>query len=172
LLLSSPFYLGPAVTRNLKTDRDRAAADFARQPSDGIGVSAVEAVGDAQNSREPFDLLAPAEVERREPPVPGWVRRSLRVISGNEGADQLILAVEAGDVEIQDHIPAQLVVFPRNHSRPADIMQPTGNFEEVPLARAEPMEGSQAVEKGEGERCNLLVVRRIWVLGLGRFRNE
>ena len=54
MLLSGPRYLRTAVSGNLEMDRDRPAADLARQPPDGIGVGAVEAVGDAQDPREPF----------------------------------------------------------------------------------------------------------------------
>jgi hypothetical protein len=103
-------------------DRDRPAADSAGQPSDGIGVGAVKAVGDAQDPRKPFYQFTLAGVERREAPVTGFVWKGLGVISGHKGADQLILIVEPGDVEVQDHVTAQFVVLARNHSRPADIM--------------------------------------------------
>ena len=86
--------------------------------------------------------------------------------------DQSILFVEPGDIELQDQVAAQLVVFPRNNPRPADIMQPAGDFEQAPLRGTVPMEGAKPVEKGERESRNLFVVRRIGVMGPRRFDDE
>jgi hypothetical protein len=63
LLFPGPLNLHPTVSGNLEMERDRPAADFARQPPDGGGVGAVEGIGNAENSREPFNELTIAEIE-------------------------------------------------------------------------------------------------------------
>jgi len=112
LLLTGPFNLHPAIARSLEVNRHGLTADFASQPSDGLGMAAIEAVCNAKDPGEPLDKLTPVGIERRKSPVPGLIGQCLRVISGYEGAHQSILLIEAGDIELQDQIAAQLVVLP------------------------------------------------------------
>ena len=94
------------------------------------------------------------------------------MISGDEGAQQSIPLVEAGNIELQDQVTAQLVVFSRHNPRPADIVQPARDFEQASLTRTVPVETAKPVEKGERESRNLFAVGRIGVVGPRRFDDE
>jgi hypothetical protein len=75
-------------------------------------MAAIEAVGNAKHPGEPLDKLPPVGIERRKSPVPGLIGQYLRVIPGYEGAQESILPIDAGDIELQDQVAAQLVVLP------------------------------------------------------------
>jgi hypothetical protein len=113
LLLTGPFNLHPPIACGLEVDRQGLTADFAGQPSDGLGMAAIETVGNAKHPGEPLDKLTPMGIERRKSPVPGLIGQCLGVISGYEGAQESILLIEAGDIELPDQVAAQLVVLPR-----------------------------------------------------------
>jgi hypothetical protein len=58
-LLTGPFNLHPAIACSLEVDRHGLTADFARQPSDGFGVAAVEAVCNAKHAGKPLHKITP-----------------------------------------------------------------------------------------------------------------
>ena len=94
------------------------------------------------------------------------------MIPGNESARESIRFIDPGDVELLDHVTAQLVMFPRNNSGPTDIVQSARDFQEAPFLRTEPVEHAEPIEKGEREGRNLFIVGRIGVVGSRDFRDE
>ena len=80
--------------------------------------------------------------------------------------------VEAGNIEFQDQVTAQLVVFSRHNPRPADIVQPARDFEQASLTRTVPMEAAKPVEKSERESRHLFAMGRIRVIGPRCFDDE
>jgi hypothetical protein len=94
------------------------------------------------------------------------------MVPGDEGARPLFAFVQAGNVELQDHVAAQLVVLPGNDPRPADIVQPACDFEQTPLRGSVSMERAKTIEKGEGQGRNLFAVRRVGIIGFRGFMDE
>jgi hypothetical protein len=164
--LTSPLNLRPATIRGVETDRDGLVADLARQVPDDIAVIAIEGVCDAKHPGQPLYTQTLAGLKGGKTPVPGGIRRLLRVITGDKGAQEAIPVVETGNIEFQDHVAAHFVVLPRYHARPADIVQPARNFEEVSLTRTVLVEGAKPVEKSERESRDLFAVRRIRAIRL------
>jgi hypothetical protein len=94
---------------------DCFVADGARHPSNVVGMGAIESVCDAKHSGEPFDQFPPVGIKGGEPLVPGGIRQCLRVITGHEATEESIWFVEARDIEFQNQIATQLMVFPRHN---------------------------------------------------------
>ena len=113
--MTGPLNLPPATARGLETDRDSLVTDLARQPPDDVVVHAIEGVRDAKHSGQPLYEQTPVWIERREPPVAGGIRQRLSVIAGYECTYQSILLVKTGNIELQDQVAADLVVFPRHN---------------------------------------------------------
>ena len=112
--MPGPLNLGPAVAFRLDTDRDCLFTDRARYLLNTVGMGAIEAVCDPKHPGEPFDKVTPVGIKRSELLVPGDIRQRLRVITGHEGAEELILFIEARDIEFQNQVAAQLMVFSRH----------------------------------------------------------
>jgi len=173
--LTGPLNLSPATIRGVETDRDGLVADLARQVPDDIAVIAIEGVCDAKHPGQPLYTQTLVGIERRKPPVPGDIRRLLRVITGNKGAQEAIPVVETGNIEFQDHVAAHFVVLSRYNARdarPADIVESACDFEEAPLTRTVLVEGAKPVEKSERESRDLFAVRRIRAIRLCCFDDE
>jgi len=123
---------------------------------------------DAQHPGQPLDKFTPVGVERGKPPVPGGIGHGLGMISGDEGARQLVTFVQARDLEFQDQIAAQLVVLPGNNpdqpiscSRPAISSRPrsVGPYPWSPQAhRKGPGPGSKPVSLCAGSGSQVLAV--------------
>jgi hypothetical protein len=84
----------------------------------------------------------------------------------------LVLFVEAGDIEFQNQVATQLMVFPRYNPGPADIMQSGSDFEEAPLRGTVSMEAAKPVEKRKRESRHLFVVCRIGIKGSRHFDDK
>lgn len=162
--MAGPLNLPPATLRGVKTDRDCLVTDLAGQVADDTAVIAIEGVCDAKHPGQPLYKQTPVGIERGKPAVAGGIRRRLRVIAGDKGAQEAIPIVETGDIEFHDQVAAHFVVLPRynaRNARPADIVQPARDFEEAPLSRTVLMEGAKPVEKSERKSRDLLAMRRI-----------
>ncbi len=133
-------------------------------------MSAVEAVGDAEDCRQPFDAAAEGAVE---PPVilMRFLGCGAPVVAGHGGDGDLLLGGHSEQVGVEDQVVRVLVVLVVVDVV-ADVVEQRGVGQHLPVARLAANAVANGVEELQRQALHVVGMWRLVVRPLGQLANR